>query len=712
MKSTWRTAVFAALTAIHAASPLPAGEPIDRQALVERHRAVLSAADIWSPLSVGNGAFCFTADITGLQTFEADYAKGMPLGTMADWSWHTTPNTDNCQLEDTLVDVPGAGGHTASYPINTKSPASGWLRANPHQFSVGQIGLVLRKKDGSDVALTDLQLVDQQFDLWRGLLTSRFELEGTPVTVLTCAHPVEDAVAVRIESPLLAKGRLHPRVAFPFPSAGWGKTFNDWNSPDSHETTVISQSPGRLVLIRVLDTTTYACTIAAEGGKIEKTGSHTVVVNPSGGQALEFVVAFSEDGTPSELTQNFVQNRKAAQAGMRDFWLSGGAIDLSASTDPRWKELERRIVLSQYLTGIQSRGRTFPQETGLTCNSWHGKFHLEMHWWHSVHFALWGREEVLARQLDWYLSVMPVMRATAQRQGYQGVRWGKMLGPDGREAPSGIGPLLIWQQPHPIYYAELLYRAAPSRAVLEKYSEMTEETAAFMADFAYWNAERQCFELGPPFVSAREFAANDHRKNKNGCFELAYWRWGLLTANQWRERLGKEPNGDWARIAGNLAPLPTEDGVYIEQEEVRVPDGGHPCQLAAWGLLPFSPLVDEETMTRTMDHVLHRWDHRSTWGWDYPMMAMTAARVGRGDWAIESLLLDQTKNTYRANGHNYQRDSLPLYLPGNGGLLTAVAMMAAGWDTANRDESGTGAAPGFPKDGRWSVRWEGLRPMP
>ena len=38
-----------------------------------------------------------------------------------------------------------------------------------------------------------------------------------------------------------------------------------------------------------------------------------------------------------------------------------------------------------------------PQETGLTCNSWYGKFHLEMHWWHSVHFALWNRAPLLAK---------------------------------------------------------------------------------------------------------------------------------------------------------------------------------------------------------------------------------------------------------------------------------------------------------------------------
>jgi hypothetical protein len=59
------------------------------------------------------------------------------------------------------------------------------------------------------------------------------------------------------------------------------------------------------------------------------------------------------------------------------------------------------------------------------------------------------------------------------------------------------------------------------------------------------------------------------------------------------------------------------------------------------------------------------------------------------------------------NGHNHQRPGLTIYLPGNGGLLTATAMMAAGWDGAPDRH-----APGFPDDGTWKVRWENLRRLP
>lgn len=67
------------------------------------------------------------------------------------------------------------------------------------------------------------------------------------------------------------------------------------------------------------------------------------------------------------------------------------------------------------------------------------------------------------------------------------------------------------------------------------------------------------------------------------------------------------------------------------------------------------------------------------------------------------LLLETAKNRYLPNGHNYQRPNLPCYLPGNGGLLYAVALMAGGWQGAPRTH-----APGFPSDGTWTVRHEGL----
>src|SRR5215510_16184295 len=64
---------------------------IDRAALVRRHSPVLRQFDALSPLSVGNGEFAFTADVTGLQTFPEAYEQATPLCTMSQWGWHRAP---------------------------------------------------------------------------------------------------------------------------------------------------------------------------------------------------------------------------------------------------------------------------------------------------------------------------------------------------------------------------------------------------------------------------------------------------------------------------------------------------------------------------------------------------------------------------------------------------------------------------------------------
>ena len=112
-------------------------------------------------------------------------------------------------------------------------------------------------------------------------------------------------------------------------------------------------------------------------------------------------------------------------------------------------------------------------------------------------------------------------------------------------------------------------------------------------------------------------------------------------------------------------------------------------------------------MDRTLDDVSRRWDWKGTWGWDYPSMAMTAARLGRGEDAVSALLMDTPKNHYSPNGHVYQRANLPLYLPANGGLLAAC-----GDDGRRLGRCAAEPAPGFPAGGQWTVRVEKLQRMP
>ena len=52
---------------------------IDRKALVTRHNVLVEGFDSLASLSVGNGEFAFTTDLTGLQTFYESYENDIPL---------------------------------------------------------------------------------------------------------------------------------------------------------------------------------------------------------------------------------------------------------------------------------------------------------------------------------------------------------------------------------------------------------------------------------------------------------------------------------------------------------------------------------------------------------------------------------------------------------------------------------------------------------
>lgn len=709
--------------------------PIDRKALVARHRILLTAPDAQSPLSVGNGEFAFTCDITGLQTFPefhmqgmAQFAKflqgtpfanqghSMQLGTQAQWGWHTMPNPHGYRLEDVLTPYTTEPGTTVTYPdqydggfLPTEGQEAGkWLHTNPQRIDLGRIGLVLRSADQREktAVITDLSETRQTLDLWEGLLHSSFLFAGLPVQVWTVCHPQQDLLAVRIESPLLLDNRLAVQMAFPYASDNW-LLAADWNAPERHTTRVVNAGT-HCTFTRILDNDHYAVALVWQGNaQLSQSGAHQYQLSGAlTATSLEFVVAFAPEGLPETLP-TFSQTQNAAAKYWEQFWTEGAAVEFAGSSDPRAHELERRVVLSQYLTALNCAGSLPPQETGLVCNSWNGKFHLEMHWWHAAHFLLWQRKQLFERSLPWYQRTLAQARETARRQGYQGARWPKQVGPDGRESPSKIGAFLIWQQPHPIYYAELAWRAEQTNETLERYRELVFETAAFMASFA--RKEGEHYILASPLVPAQEAYWEQRGSVVNPTFELAYWFWGLEIAQRWRTRLALDRDPNWERVRTGLAAPMVRDNVYtaIGTPPYTLPID-HPSMLGALGFVPQTPLIDPEVMRQTLHTVLHQWDWSSTWGWDYPLLAMCAARLGEPELALDLLLKDEPKNTYLTNGHNRQIPTfLPLYLPGNGGLLSAIALMAAGWDG-----SPDRLAPGFPARSSWSVQSEGLLPLP
>lgn len=690
-------------------------QKINRQQVVQRHNITVAKADPLSSLTVGNGRFAFTVDVTGLQSFPVSYQKGVPLGTESEWGWHSFIDTVGYRREEALKTY-RLNGRDIPYSVQVKEPehakqAADWFRQNPHRLQLGNLGFELLKKDGTPTTLADIENIHQQLDVWTGEIKSHFTLEGVPVDVVTVCHNEQDAIAASVQSPLLAQGRLKVKLSFPYPTGGWTDEGTNYQRADRHHSSVMLRHDAGAVLLHQLDTTRYYVAMKwSENASIEQSKAHEFFVTPAKGEnSFQLSAKFTPEKDFGFLP-DFRETKASSETGWKRYWNSGAAIDFSGSTDKRAFELERRIVLSQYLMKTQEAGNFPPQETGLTYNSWFGKPHLEMTWWHAAHYGLWGRTEYLEKLLNWYASVAPKAKAIAQRQGFTGIRWQKMTDNKGDEAPSSVGAFLVWQQPHFIYLAELCYRDQKDSDLLNKYKDLVFATADFMASFPHYDRAKGRYVLGKGLIAAQErFRAE---QTFNPAYELVYWRWALQTAQRWRERLGLPRNRQWDNVMKKLSPLPVQNDKYLFTEsatdsytnpEFRT---DHPSVLGALGMMPATGQVDAIIMKNTFDWIWQNWSWKETWGWDFPMTAMTATRLGKPEKAIEALLMPIQTNTYLLNGHNYQDERLRLYLPGNGGLLMAMAMMVAGYDGSKT------AMPGIPKDGKWKVRWEGLKKMP
>jgi hypothetical protein len=349
---------------------------------------------------------------------------------------------------------------------------------------------------------------------------------------------------------------------------------------------------------------------------------HRFALLPSGSSKdFFFTSEFTRAGKKSDPRPTFDAVQELTHAHWESFWSTGGVVDFSDCLDPRAFELERRVVLSRYLTQVQCSGSLPPQETGLTYNSWHGKHHLEMHWWHGVHFALWQKKHVLEKQMEYYPSIYEQAKKLAEFQGYDGIRWPKMTGPEGITSPSTVGNYLIWQQPHYIYFAELLYQISSGNSTtLERYKKLVYESTDFMASYPVWDSIQRRYILPPPLIPAQE--RFDFSTTLNPAFELCYWDWALRTAISWKEREKMPVPEPWQDVVEDLARLAVKDSFYLFTENGSDSYtnsrylSDHPMVLGCVGILPSADLVDPAIMQKTFSRVVNRWnwDHTREWG--------------------------------------------------------------------------------------------------
>lgn len=677
---------------------------INRKELILSHNPVLTSINMESPLTVGNGELCFTADVTGLQTLYEDYKNNhVPLCTMSQWGWHVKPDEGKYySLEDVVMTEYDCNGRKVYYAVEKQAGNEriyDWLRENPHRLNLSRISFYWK---GKEIHSKDITCINQELNLYEGVIRSRFYLYGEEVYVETMCHHNKDILGFKIKSSLLKAEDLTVRIEFPYGSPNISAS--NWEDDEAHKTIALQHTEDLLYLKRQLDEDTYFVTIHSENPSSIKHKGHRVELI-SREEELSFTVAYQkEDIKEVEKVEAILES---SMNGFKAFWEEGGMVKFRDSMDPRAIELERRVILSLYLLYIQSCGSMPPQETGLTCNSWYGKFHLEMYPWHCAFLPLWGRSALLEKGFDWYLKHIPEAILNAKRNGYRGARWPKMVSYDAMDSPSIIATLLIWQQPHIIYMLELYYQAEEKEDILHKYWELIEKTAEFMCDFVVFNEATKKYDLPSPIIPAQE--EHDPRITVNPTFELEYWHFTLKIAYDWSKRVGKEMPL-WKKVSDNMADLPIHDDKYIAHKNCKDTfkkfHKDHPSMLLSFGLLP-GDRVEPAIMENTIEEVMKCWDFNTMWGWDFALMAMTYVRLGNPSKAMDILLKDTPKNSYVSSGNNFQRlrTDLPLYLPGNGSLLLAVAMMVGGIRGMDK------IMPGIPLDG-WKVEVEGMSKFP
>ena len=354
------TALFAVILSMALADVCLSAElkvPLDRHAIVSRHN--ISSENLESTLPIGNGNFCFNVDGTGLQTFTGN--------TLSHWGWYSDPLPDAYTWDD--VSPTGTfyrGKLTGGDQWPKDKELYSWVRNSPHQMNLARVRFV--RSDGSPLDAKEITAHSRTLDLWSGIHTASFVVKGRETYVKTCVTDdvkLDTTVALLINSDLVRSGELVVQIDFPFPDltpGPWVGTFSDEKKAPfeitkdaGNQTIVVERKLQNEYAKGVVGNYTYVTRIDVFGGSVEQIGNSSsirvsgrnddkleVLITFDGGDYLKYPCDYSAFKTEPV---RFEEAAKISHARWEKFWKSGAAVDLSGSSDPRWKELERRIVL-------------------------------------------------------------------------------------------------------------------------------------------------------------------------------------------------------------------------------------------------------------------------------------------------------------------------------------------------------------------------------
>lgn len=574
--------------------------------------------DSKNPVTIGNGDFAITLDQTGTQSLYEIY-KDIPLSTMSNKNWFYKDKKD---IKPSYVDGKAYMlfnlDNDPNYQIN---------RQYPFKYSFMQILLYDNDKL---IDINNIKDVKQELDLYKGIVTSSFNYKEKINKTTSFIYQDHDEFNFKLQS-----DNLNLALKFNYPS--------------------YTKNGYRLDILPNVLVKEDRITLLYD----DKNSLSFKLKSSSNYQIVENTLIFDDNNVSFSLALDEIKEGKL----LDEFWKCDNGIIIDN------EELVKKMVLSKYLLHVNSTGIYPPQESGLTYNCWNSKFHLEMHLIHSLWNIYNNHVGDLVKSFDYYyLSIMPSSLKRASLNGYKGLRFPKMTGPDGEDSPSNIGPLLIWQAPHILFMLQEIYYLYNKENIIKKYEPLISGTIDFMISFLTLKDSK--YQMLDPLLEACESIPLDRCQNPS--FELEYWRYTLERQPKIDTVLYGHQRYDYLDITSKIITPKEDDGIYLKTYGVIDKYDLYKDHPTEGFLMSFfkSKIVDKEKMVKTIDYILKNMDLSSYWGWDFPFLGLSLLNCGEIEKSIEVTQLNTINNQYLYNGYNTSpRDDLKAYLPGNGAFL-------------------------------------------
>lgn len=573
--------------------------------------------DSKNPVTIGNGDFAITLDQTGTQSLYETY-KDIPLSTMSNKNWFYK---DKKNIKPSYVD----GKAYMLFNLDN-DPNYQTNRQYPFKYSFMQILLYDNDKL---IDINNIKDVKQELDLYKGIVTSSFNYKEKINKTISFIYQDHDEFNFKLQS-----DNLNLALKFNYPS--------------------YTKNGYRLDILPNVLVKEDRMTLLYD----DKNSLSFKLKSSSNYQIVENTLIFDDNNVSFSLALDEIKEGKL----LDEFWKCDNGIIIDN------EELVKKMVLSKYLLHVNSTGIYPPQESGLTYNCWNSKFHLEMHLIHSLWNIYNNHVGDLVKSFDYYLSIMPSSLKRASLNGYKGLRFPKMTGPDGEDSPSNIGPLLIWQAPHILFMLQEIYYLYNKENIIKKYEPLISGTIDFMISFL--TLKNSKYQMLDPLLEACESIPLDRCQNPS--FELEYWRYTLERQPKIDTVLYGHQRYDYLDITSKIITPKEDDGIYLKTYGVIDKYDLYKDHPTEGFLMSFfkSKIVDKEKMVKTIDYILKNMDLSSYWGWDFPFLGLSLLNCGEIEKSIEVTQLNTINNQYLYNGYNTSpRDDLKAYLPGNGAFL-------------------------------------------